>query len=55
MAKNTKDEKQPKRRTQVKELPKEEKQLSTDEQKKIKGGPTFSDWMPAGRSGGSST
>ena len=27
-----------KRRTQVKELPKEEKELSADEQKKVKGG-----------------
>lgn len=32
----------PKRRTQVKELPKEEKELSKAEQKKIKGGPDFS-------------
>ncbi|HEY0080617.1 MAG TPA: hypothetical protein VGB73_18580 [Pyrinomonadaceae bacterium] len=32
------EEKRPKRRTQVKELPKEEKQLSKDEQKKVKGG-----------------
>lgn len=37
MAKKTK-EKTPPRRTQVKELPKEEKQLSKEEQKKIKGG-----------------
>ena len=28
----------PKRRTQIKELPKEEKELSKEEQKKIKGG-----------------
>lgn len=30
--------KTPKRRTQVKDLPKEEKQLSKEEQKKVKGG-----------------
>lgn len=38
MAKNTKETTKPKRRTQVKELPKEEKQLSKEEQKKVKGG-----------------
>ena len=40
MAKDTKQTKEPKRRTQVKELPKREKELSKDEQKKVKGGPT---------------
>ncbi|HEY0080769.1 MAG TPA: hypothetical protein VGB73_19360 [Pyrinomonadaceae bacterium] len=50
-----KEHKTPKRRTQVKELPKEEKQLSTDEQKKIKGGPIQMEWLPAGRSGSGST
>ena len=39
MAKDTKETKEPRRRTQVKDLPKEEKELSKDEQKKIKGGP----------------
>ncbi|HEY9285391.1 MAG TPA: hypothetical protein VIP46_18205 [Pyrinomonadaceae bacterium] len=38
MPKNTQDEKKPKRRTQVKDLPKQEKVLSEDEQKKVKGG-----------------
>ena len=38
MAKNAKKMTKPTRRTQVKELPKEEKQLSKDEQKKVKGG-----------------
>ncbi len=33
-----KENKTPKRRTQVKELPKEEKQVSKDEQKQVKGG-----------------
>ena len=37
MAKKEKDRTN-KRRTQVKELPKEEKELSADEQKKVKGG-----------------
>ena len=44
-----------KSRTKVKDLPKEEKQLSRDEQKKIKGGPTGTVWLPAGRSSGSTT
>ena len=33
-----KESDKPKRRTQIKELPKEEKELSKEEQKKIKGG-----------------
>ncbi|HEY0078366.1 MAG TPA: hypothetical protein VGB73_06940 [Pyrinomonadaceae bacterium] len=33
-----KNENKPKRRTQVKELPKEEKELRKEEQKKVKGG-----------------
>ncbi|HEV2764434.1 MAG TPA: hypothetical protein VGV38_15755 [Pyrinomonadaceae bacterium] len=33
-----KQQKSPKRRTQVKELPKEVKQLSKDEQEQVKGG-----------------
>ena len=41
MAKKT-EEKTPKRRTQVKELPKEEKELSRDEQRKVKGGAAIS-------------
>lgn len=32
------EKKTPKRRTQVKDLPKEEKELSKDEQKRVKGG-----------------
>lgn len=35
-----KENKTPKQRTQVKDLPKKEKELSKAEQKKIKGGPT---------------
>ena len=38
MPENTHNEKKPNRRTQVKELPKEEKELGKDEQKKVKGG-----------------
>lgn len=38
MPKNAQDEKKPKRRTQVKDLPKQEKVLSEDEQKKVRGG-----------------
>jgi hypothetical protein len=38
MAKKKTEEKTPQRRTQVKDLPKQEKQLSKDEQKKIEGG-----------------
>ncbi len=34
-----KEENKPKRRKRVKELPKETRELSRDEQKKIKGGP----------------
>ncbi|HEY0077844.1 MAG TPA: hypothetical protein VGB73_04295 [Pyrinomonadaceae bacterium] len=37
MAKKT-EEKKPERRTQVKELPKEGRELSKDEQKRVKGG-----------------
>lgn len=40
MAKNTPDGKRPKRRTQVKDLPREEKVLSEEEQKKVRGGST---------------
>ena len=44
------------RRTQVKELPKREQQLSKDEQKKIKGGPRDTTFLPSiGRSEGSNT
>ena len=42
-----------KSRTKVKDLQKEEKQLSTDEQKKIKGGPTAGIWLPVMKSGSS--
>ncbi|HEY0080770.1 MAG TPA: hypothetical protein VGB73_19365 [Pyrinomonadaceae bacterium] len=35
------------RRTQVKELPKQEQELSKDEQKKIKGGPLNSFFLPS--------
>ena len=38
MAKNPKETKKQTSRTQVKALPKEEKELSTNEQKKVKGG-----------------
>ena len=38
MAKNNDETKKQTRRTQVKDLPKEEKQLSKEEQKKVKGG-----------------
>ena len=38
MAKSTVETKTPKRRTQVKDLPKAEKQLGKEEQKKVKGG-----------------
>lgn len=38
MAKNTPDEKKPKRRTEVKPLPPPKKELSKEEQKKVKGG-----------------
>ena len=41
------------RRTQVKELPKQEQELSKDEQKKIKGGPNSMQWIPSVKSGGS--
>ena len=40
------------RRTQVKELPKQEQQLSKEEQKKVKGGPTQMEWLPAMRNSG---
>ncbi len=44
------------RRTQVKELPKQEQELSKDEQQKIKGGPRDSIFLPSiGRSEGSNT
>ena len=38
MAKSTKETKKQTRRTQVKELPKKEKELSADEQNDVKGG-----------------
>ena len=38
MTAKTKDAKPSKRRTQVKELPKEEKELSREEQQRVKGG-----------------
>ena len=38
MTKNAKDAEKQTRRTQVKDLPKPEKELSEDEQKKVKGG-----------------
>ena len=47
-----KETRTPKRRTQVKELVRKEKELSKDEQKKIKGGPTAANWLPAMRSDG---
>lgn len=40
------------RRTQVKDLPQSEKELSKAEQKKVKGGPTSMGWLPAMNSGG---
>ena len=42
-----KKENKPKRKTQVKELPKKEKELSKAEQKKIKGGPQTALFMPS--------
>lgn len=42
-----KDAKIPKRRTQVKELPRQEKELSKIEQKKIKGGPQNTIFLPS--------
>ena len=46
----------PKRKTRVKELPKQERELSKDEQKKIKGGPQNTIFLPSiGRSQGSDT
>lgn len=38
MTKNAKESKKQPRRTQVKDLPKPEQELSKDEQKKVKGG-----------------
>ena len=38
MAKNAKESKKQPRRTEVKDLPKPEQELSKDEQKKVKGG-----------------
>ncbi len=52
MSKNAKDAKNSNRRTRLKELPEREKTLTPEEQKKIKGGPTQSDWMPIMKSGG---
>lgn len=50
-----KKEKTNKRRTQVEELPKKEKQLSKEEQKKVKGGPRSVTFFPSvGRTDGSS-
>lgn len=44
----------PTRRTQVKELPRKEKELSRGEQQKIKGGPRTSAFFPSiGRTDGS--
>ena len=40
MAKKTQNAKSPKQRTQVKDLPKQEKELTPAEQKKVKGGQT---------------
>lgn len=55
MPKKQKDD-TPKRKTQVKELPKQERELSTDEQKKIKGGPEFVLTLPnIGRGGSTNT
>ena len=42
MVKNTKVPAKQTRRTQVKELPKKEKELNADEQKKVKGGHSHS-------------
>ena len=43
MTKKTQNEKKPNRRTQVKELPKPQQELSKDEQKKVKGGHNIMD------------
>ena len=51
MTKNTPDEKQPKRRTEVKDLPQQTKELSEEEQKEVGGG-----WIwPADREGATGT
>ena len=53
MAKDTKQTTKSNRRTQVKELPKGEKELSKAEQKKVKGGPDAVIFLPnIGRGGG---
>ena len=50
-----KKENRAKRKTQVKELPQKEKELSKGEQKKIKGGPRTMLFMPSiSRDGGDS-
>jgi hypothetical protein len=55
MAKSTKETKKQTRRTQVKELPRSEEELSKAEQKKIKGGPQSVTFFPSvGRTDGSS-
>lgn len=52
MTKNVKETKRTKR-TQVKDLPKTERELSKDEQKKIKGGPQSVTFFPSvGRTDG---
>ena len=54
MAKHTEETKINKRRTQVKELPKQKQTLGKEEQKKIKGGPRNSTFLPSiGRIDGS--
>jgi hypothetical protein len=55
MTKNEAD-KTGKRRTQVKDLPKQETELSKAEQKKVKGGPRNTTFLPSiGRSSDSNT
>lgn len=41
-----KNENKPKRRTQVKELPKQKQELSREEQKRVKGGAGILDNLP---------
>ena len=52
MPKDAKDAKNSNRRTRLKELPEREKPLTPEEQKKIKGGPDTSQWLPGIKTGG---
>ena len=52
MPQDAKDAKNSNRRTRLKELPEREKPLTPEEQKKIKGGPDTSQWLPGIKTGG---